>query len=158
LNEPTNTMSSATVTLACMKSWTLFSVHGVEGLPAKGSFSSAVASSGIFHAERPFSRHWWKTWSVCGSSTMPAMSTRARSPASASVAMIGADVITGEATRTRSRARPIPLAIACESSSPFPGVNQARAPAPLSSFTISGSARPLCSTSRRSQSSSKFVR
>jgi len=50
--------SSATVSFACMKSWTASSgVHGVDGLAENGIFESTAASSGIFQAVCPFSAH-----------------------------------------------------------------------------------------------------
>ena len=104
LKEPTKTTSSATVTLACMKSWTVSGLHGVEGFPENGSRESTVASSGIFQA--PLSEcHCSKTRSVWGSSTTPAASTPPPLPISASAPSIGAEVITGEAIRTRDARR-----------------------------------------------------
>jgi len=64
-------------------------------------------------------------------------------------------VITGEAIRTRSERASVE-AISCESASPWPGVNQARTRAPLTSAKT-GSTRPLFSTSPPRQSSSKLA-
>ena len=105
LNEPANTQSSATVTFACMKSWTLSGVYWVERLPRKSACSSTDARIGIFQADRPLSRHCWKTCSSCVRSTTPRTSTRASAATSASVPITGPAVSTGEAIRTRSRAR-----------------------------------------------------
>jgi len=58
LNEPANTVSSATVTFACMKSCGVSGVYCVEGLPLKSAFASTDARIGIFQAEWPFVRHW----------------------------------------------------------------------------------------------------
>ena len=106
LKEPRKTVSSATVSFACMKSWTPPSGrHGVEGLAAKGSLVSAARSSGIFQALWPFSAHCSNTVATWGPSTTPAMSPRPRSASSFSVASTGPEVSTGEAMRTRSRRR-----------------------------------------------------
>ena len=60
-----------------------------------------MASSGIFHFEWVVA-HCSKTRSVCGSSITPAMSkSPGRSPNSARVPRIGAEVRTGEAIRIR---------------------------------------------------------
>ena len=61
LNDPAKTTSSTTVTLACMKSWTVPGLQGVDCFPEKGNRESTAASSGIFQGEWPSSRHWRKT-------------------------------------------------------------------------------------------------
>jgi len=58
LNEPAKTVSSATVTFACMKSWGVSVPYFVDGLPLKSAFASTDARIGIFHAEWPLVRHW----------------------------------------------------------------------------------------------------
>jgi len=58
LNEPAKTVSSATVTFACMKSCGVSGVHCVDGLPLKSPFESTDARIGTFQAECPFVRHW----------------------------------------------------------------------------------------------------
>jgi len=58
LNDPAKTVSSATVTFACMKSWGVSGVHWVEGFPLKSPSASTDARIGTFHAEWPFVRHW----------------------------------------------------------------------------------------------------
>ena len=78
----------------------------------------------------PLVAHWPKTASVCGSSMTPAMSTPPRAPSSASVARIGAEVITGEAIRTRRRAPADRGRDRLRELAPWPGVNQARARVP----------------------------
>jgi len=58
LKDPTKVTSSATVTLACMKSWGLSGVYRVDGLPLKSACANTDATIGIFHADRPLVRHW----------------------------------------------------------------------------------------------------
>ncbi len=58
VDEPANTVSSATVTFACMKSWGVSGVHWVDGFPLKSAFAKTDARIGTFHAEWPFVRHW----------------------------------------------------------------------------------------------------
>jgi len=58
LKEPAKTVSSATVTFACMKSWGVSGVYCVDGLPLKSALASTEPRIGIFHAEWPFVRHW----------------------------------------------------------------------------------------------------
>ena len=57
LKLPVKIVSSTTVTLACMKSWTEPASHGVERLPENGA-ASTRSSSGSFHVVFPFRRHW----------------------------------------------------------------------------------------------------
>src|SRR5207244_5063194 len=68
LNEPVKTTSSATTTLACMKSCTVPSPQGVDGLALKSPFITC-SSSGSFHATFPSTRHWYTTPPTCGAST-----------------------------------------------------------------------------------------
>ena len=58
MNDPAKTVSSATVTFACMKSWGVSGVHCVDGFPLKSPLASTEARIGTFHAEWPFVRHW----------------------------------------------------------------------------------------------------
>ena len=85
LNEPVKTVSSATVTFACMKSWGVSGPYFVDGLPLKSALPSTDARIGIFHAEWPLVRHWWTTSSICVRSTTPRRSTRLSAATSASV-------------------------------------------------------------------------
>ena len=71
----------------------------------------------------------------------------------ASVARIGAELMTGDAIRTRRCAEPIALAIRCASFSPRPGQNHARIPSTGAVSTL-----PLCATLRVVQSCSKSSR
>ena len=103
LNEPTKETSSATTTLACMKSCSDSGVQRVEGFPENGAEVRIVFRSGIFQALTPFVAHWWKTSSTCVSSITPAMSQRFSFTTSTSVARIGPEVRTGEAIRMRLR-------------------------------------------------------
>ncbi len=57
LKLPVKTVSSATVTFACMKSWSVPGPHGVEGFPENGACMTR-SSSGSFHETLPFWRHW----------------------------------------------------------------------------------------------------
>jgi hypothetical protein len=57
LKLPVKTVSSATVTFACMKSWSEPpGCHGVDGLAEKGA-SRTRWSSGSFQATFPFTPH-----------------------------------------------------------------------------------------------------
>ena len=159
LNEPTKTVSSATVTLACMKSWTVPGLHGVEGLPENVELLNVLASSGIFQAEVPFVAHWPKTASrlrlVDDAGDVDAHRARRARPV---CARIGADVITGEAIadppagdRDRRSDRLL------RARRRGPGVNQAAPRRPPRARRGPGSTRPLRSTSRCCQSSSKLA-
>ena len=72
-----------------------------NAFPEKDARSSRNFSDGIFQVTLPFARHWPRTSSICVESTTPARSTFPSAATSASVPRIGADVITGDATRTR---------------------------------------------------------
>ena len=60
LKLPTNVVSSATTSFACMKSCTDSGVQGIDSLPLQGAPSSTLWRSGIFHSLTPFVRHWPK--------------------------------------------------------------------------------------------------
>ena len=74
----------------------------------------------------PFRRHCSSTSAICVASTTPARSILPSAATSASVPRIGADEITGEATRTRRSAPPMRSAIRCASFSPRFGENHVR--------------------------------
>ena len=119
-------MSSATVTFACMKSWTE-SGRVRESSACRGSTSSARAQQ-----RRPStaSAGCAPTGRRPGRSASRRRRPRRRAgppPAPrSSVPRIGPAVSTGEAIRTRRRAAPIRLAMRCESSGPRPGQNHGR--------------------------------
>jgi hypothetical protein len=128
LNEPQKTVSSATVTFACMESWIRPGAHGAESLPGKAPPSSTCARS----------------------------STRSSAMTSASVPRMGPAVRTGSrcARAGARRAAPIALAMRRESCSPRPGQNHARAGDPATS-TGGTSKSPVPWTRPEAQISSK---
>ncbi len=117
MNDPTKTVSSQTVTFACMKSWTVPSPYGVDSFPVNGP-AITWRRSGSFQATFWFSPHWWTTSRTSVASTQPARSTERSATTWASVPRTGPVVITGEQMRTRRRERRIIFAIRAERSSP----------------------------------------
>ena len=156
LKEPTKTTSSATTNLACMKSWSDSGVHGVDGLPENGAAGGPCSSSGIFQALTPFVAHWWKTSSTWVSSTTPATSQRCSFATSASVRE---DRAGGE----HGRCDPDPppraaeeLRDAVRECVAVLGREPGRTSMPSLDRTGRGWTRPVCSTCRARQSSSKL--
>ncbi len=138
LNEPRKTVSSATVTLACMKSWTSPAPYGVDAFAENRPAISS--SSGTFQCPLP-RRHCLAASLICGASMHPATSTRPAAIRLESAPRTGGVVSTGEQILTRRCARPIACATRCERSSPWPGVNHARMPS-----CHSGGMRPVSAT------------
>ena len=152
-------MSSATVTFACMKSWTVESgPQGVEGLPENGSLRERLGEQRDLPGRCARSR--------------PLAEDGRRSAARRSRRRCRRPPLVGELGERRQDRRrgdhrrgdphpppraPIAVAIRCESSLAVARGEPGRHRAPPPTSTGSGSTVPLRSTSRRSQSSSKFA-
>ena len=119
-------MSSATVTFACMKSWTASGRHGVEGLPLKRHLERRRAAAGSSRRElrvlRPLLEH--RRDLRARRPRRRCRSCRARPARSGSPAP-GPRSSPARRSAPAARAGRSRRAIRCESSSPCPGVNQA---------------------------------
>src|SRR2546423_981736 len=141
-----------------MRSWTVPFAYGVERFAPTRAPGVRVWNAPIFQAAPPWPDHWRWTSSICVASYTPPMSTLPCSQASASVARIGPDVITGEHTRMRFSADAIERDMACTSLRARPGQKYGRTRVASESESHGTEWRPETATTGLSHRPLKFCR